>query len=219
MTNIELLTGPTAPPKNGGAPKSIVMLLHGYGSNGDDLIAFASYWRDALPHTLFVAPNAPQRSPGGFGGYQWWALDSFDAAALAAGLRIAAPAVNAYIDDLLARYGLTPDKLALVGFSQGTMMALHVGPRRQPQIAAILGYSGMLADQDQLADEGRAKPPTLLIHGDRDDVLPIEALHHAQTVLTDLGFEVATHISRGLDHGVDDAGLALGRDFLAKRLG
>jgi len=218
MTDITPLSGPIAPPKSGGAPKSIVVLLHGYGSNGADLIGLAPHWRDALPDTLFVSPNAPQICPGAPGGFQWWPLTSLTPAARAAGVRISAPAVNAFIDGLLARHKLTADRLALVGFSQGTMMALHVGPRREQRIAGVVGYSGMLADPAELAVEVHTKPPLLLVHGDRDDVLPVASLHQAREALDGLGFEVSTHVARGLGHGVDDAGLRLGGAFLAERL-
>jgi len=219
MTQDTLLTGPSAAPKSGGAPKSIVVLLHGYGSNGADLIGLAPYWRDALPDTLFVAPNAPQICPGAPGGYQWWPLTTLTPESRAAGVRISAPAVNAFIDGLLAKHGLTAGRLALVGFSQGTMMALHVGPRREQQIAGIVGYSGMLADPAALGVEIHTKPPVLLVHGARDDVLPVASIHQAKDVLEGLGFEVAAHVSPFLTHSIDEAGLKLGQAFLTERLG
>ncbi len=219
MSDIPTLDGPSVAPASGGPPTSVVVLLHGYGSNGDDLIGLVPYWRAALPDTLFVSPNAPQACPGSMGGYQWWPLTSLSPQARAAGVRISAPALNAYIDDLLARHGLAEDRLALVGFSQGTMMALHVGPRRERAIAGIVGYSGMLADPEALAAETLTRPPVLLVHGDADQVLPVAALRQAEAALTPLGFDVATHVCRGLGHSVDEAGLTLGRDFLLQRLG
>jgi phospholipase/carboxylesterase len=136
----------------------------------------------------------------------------------AAGARQAAPALDSFIDEQLARFQLTEKQLALVGFSQGTMMALHVGPRRERQIAGIVGYSGMLADPEGLAASLRSKPPVLLIHGDADDVLPIAAFHQAKTALDRLGFDLTTHVSHGLRHNIDEAGLTLGREFLRKVL-
>ena len=208
-----------AAPAAGGAPTSMVILLHGYGSNGDDLIGLAPYWRGALPHTVFLSPNAPQLCPGAPGGYQWWSLEDLSRTARAAGVRQPAPALNAYIDAQLARYGLSEDRLALVGFSQGSMMALHVGPRRARALAGILAYSGVLADPDALAAEGLTKPPVLLVHGDADPMVPVAALHQAETALSGLGFETATHISPGLGHSIDDAGLRLGGQFLLRVLG
>jgi phospholipase/carboxylesterase len=218
MTEAPLLNGPTSPPAAGGAPRSVVILLHGYGSNGDDLIGLVPYWRDALPHTLFLAPDAPQPCPGAPGGRQWWPLTSLSPEARAAGVRVSAPALNAYIDSQLAAHDLSEDRLALVGFSQGTMMALHVGPRRANAIAGIVGYSGMLADPEALGDELASKPPILLVHGDADDVLPVSALHQARARLEGLDFEVASHVSRGLGHSIDEQGLSLGANFLATHL-
>jgi phospholipase/carboxylesterase len=218
MTEVPLLDGPTSPPAAGGAPRSVVILLHGYGSNGADLIGLVPYWRAALPHTLFLAPDAPQPCPGAPGGRQWWPLTSLSPEARAAGVRVSAPALNAYIDSQLAAHNLSADRLALVGFSQGTMMALHVGPRRANAIAGIVGYSGMLADPEALGEELETKPPILLVHGDADDVLPVSALHQAKARLEDLGFEVESHVSRGLGHSIDESGLVLGAKHLAARL-
>ncbi len=218
MADLDSLDGPMALPAAGGAPGSLVVFLHGYGSNGADLIGLAPYWKAALPHTLFVAPNAPQPCPGSPGGYQWWPLTSLTLEARAAGVRQSAPALNAFIDGLLERYGLTEDKLALVGFSQGTMIALHVGPRRERPLAGIVGYSGMLADPEALAAEVITKPPVLLVHGQADPVLPVSSLHDAERALKALGFDVSAHVSPRLAHSIDEPGLRLGERFLSKAL-
>jgi len=191
MTGSTLLDGPTSAPTTGAAPRSLVILLHGYGSNGADLIGLVPYWRAALPDTLFLAPNAPQACPGAPGGRQWWPLTSLSPGARAAGVRVAAPALNAYIDSHLAAYNLAENRLALVGFSQGTMMALHVGPRRVESLAGIVGYSGMLADPDALVPEAATKLPILLVHGDADEVVPVTAMYQTKSRLEALGFEVA----------------------------
>jgi len=214
-----MIDGPRVSPAAGGAPKSLVILLHGYGSNGEDLISLAPYWRDALPATAFVAPNAPEPCPGAPGGYQWWGLTSTDRNARAAGVARAAPVLDAFIDAELMRHGLTEAELALVGFSQGTMMALQVAPRRPKQLAGIVGYSGMLADEAALADPATTRPPILLIHGDADPMIPIAAFHQAKASLEASGFEVESHVSRGLGHSIDMAGLQLGGRFLARVLG
>lgn len=219
MTDETLLSGPSLPPADGGPARSIVVLLHGYGSNGADLIGFAPYWREALPGTLFLAPDAPQPCPGTAFGRQWWPLTSLSPEARAAGVRVSAPALDAFIDHHLAAHGLGDDRLALAGFSQGTMMALHVGPRRARPMAGIVGYSGMLADPEALATEAVSKPPILLVHGDADEVLPVAALGAAESQLNGLGFDVQAHLARGLGHSVDAAGLELGARFLAVRLG
>ncbi len=196
----------------------MVILLHGFGSNGDDLIALAPYWRDLLPNTVFLAPNAPQPCPGAPGGFQWWALTGGAGGGREAGVRQPAPALNAFIDAQLARYGLTEDRLALVGFSQGTMLALHIAPRRAHALAGVVGYSGMLVDPEALAAEGQTRPPVLLVHGDADPMVPFTALREAVTSLTALGFEIEAHTSPGLGHSIDAAGLQLGGSFLAGAL-
>jgi phospholipase/carboxylesterase len=211
MSNIVAIDGPRAPPASGRAPTSIVILAHGYGSNGEDLIALAPYWRAALPQTVFVAPNAPQPCPGAPGGFQWWPVWDTDRLV---GVRSAAPVLDAFIDAELQRYNLTEDRLALVGFSQGTMLSLHVAPRRARRLAGVVGYSGALVDAD--AAEIRTRPPVLLVHGDMDPMIPIAAFRHADAALKALGFEVATHISPGLGHSIDAPGLQLGEAFLAR---
>lgn len=210
---------PSANRPASGAPTSMVIFLHGYGSNGEDLMGLAPYWRPALPQTVFLAPNAPQPCPGVPGGYQWWPLTDLSPTSRSAGVRQPAPALNAYIDAQLAHYSLSEDRLALVGFSQGTMVALHVGPRRAKALAGIVGYSGMLADPEALAAEAVTKPPVLLIHGSADPTLPVAAMHQAKAALEALDFEVAAHVSQGLGHSIDAGGLRLGAEFLAPRLG
>jgi phospholipase/carboxylesterase len=212
----KIINGASLQPLSGGTPRQIVLLLHGYGSNGADLISFAPHWRKALPDALFLAPNAPQRCGGS--GYQWWPLPAFTPHALAAGASSAAPAINDFIDRKLAQYGLSEEKLALVGFSQGTMMALHVGLRRGRQVAGILGYSGMLTSTADLAGQNPTKPPVLLIHGSNDPIVPVAALHAAEQALRRAGIEVATHVSMGVGHSVDPAALRLGGEFVARVL-
>jgi phospholipase/carboxylesterase len=207
------IDGPRLAPASGGEARSIVILVHGYGSNGEDLIGLAPYWRDALADTVFVAPNAPEPCPGAPGGYQWWPVWNSDRAA---GVRRAAGVLSAFIDTELARYGLADDRLALVGFSQGTMLALHVAPRRERQLAGVVGYSGMLIDVD--APDLRTRPPVLLVHGDADAMVPIAAFHQAEAALRGLGFNLSTHVSRGLGHSIDMDGLRLGGAFLSRVL-
>ena len=218
MTRSPMLAGPSAAPASGGPAKSLVIFLHGYGSDGADLIDLAPYWAPALPDTLFLSPDAPQPCESVPYGRQWWPLTNLTPAARAAGVRVSAPPLNAYIDAQLAAHGLGEDKLALVGFSQGAMMALHVGPRRARTLAGVVGFSGMLADPDALAGEVVTRPSVLLVHGDRDEILPVEALHQAEVQLKGLDFDVGSHVSRGLGHSIDEVGLQLGARFLISRL-
>jgi|ADGO01.1.fsa_nt_gi Predicted esterase len=190
------IDGPRIPPAQGKA-QSLVVLLHGYGADGNDLIELGAQWRRQLPGAAFVAPHAPTMIPGfppGMGGgRQWFALDAYDPnllrrdphhaaeiyATMLDGAEKAAPVLESFIDMELARLGLGADRLMLVGFSQGTMMALHVGLRRSPAPAGILGFSGALLGADKLKEQIRGRPPILLIHGDADDVVPLEALFAA----------------------------------------
>lgn len=211
------MNGSSLQPASGSRPKQIVLLLHGYGSSGADLISLAPHWQPSLPDALFLAPNAPQRGAIG-SGYQWWPLAAFTPQALTMGANSAAPAIDAFIDRKLAQYGLQDANLAIVGFSQGTMMALHVGLRRKAPVAGILGYSGMLTGAADLAHQKITKPPVLLIHGSSDPIVPVSALHAAEHALRRVGIDVATHVAAGLGHSVDPVGLRMGAEFVEKVL-
>jgi len=218
MTDLTRLKGPEAAPASGRDPQSMVILLHGYGSNGADLMGLVPYLRPSLPDTVFMAPNAPEVCPGAPGGYQWWSLTDLGQESRAAGVRQAARLVNAFIDMHRTTYDLPNKKVALVGFSQGTMMALHVGPRRPEVLAGVVGYSGMLADAEALQTEVKTKPPLLLVHGDADQMVPFAAMGEAEVEFRRLGFEISTYASPGLGHSIDEPGLRLGREFLARVL-
>ena len=214
----KIVNGSSLQPLSGGSPKQIVLLLHGYGSSGADLISLAPHWQRDLPDTLFLAPNAPQRLSNLSSGYQWWPLSAFTPQALASGAASAGPAIEAFIERKLYQYGLTEANLAIIGFSQGTMMALHVGLRRPRQVAAIVGYSGMLTGEHERAHLSITKPPVLLVHGSADPVVPVAALHAAKMHLEHLGVFVTAHISPGVGHSVDPVGLRMGGEFVAKAL-
>jgi phospholipase/carboxylesterase len=214
---LKIVNGASLKPLSGAAPRQVVLLLHGFGSSGSDMISLAPGWQHSLPDALFLAPHAPQRCNFG-AGYQWWGLSDLSPAALATGAAQAAPVIDEFITRKLRQYDLTEADLALVGFSQGTMMALHVGLRRPRQIAAIVGYSGMLTGIGALRHDRITKPPVLLIHGTDDPVIPVASLHSAEKELQRLGIAVSTHISTGLGHSVDPAGLRLGCDFVVKAL-
>lgn len=212
----KIINGKSLKPKSGLSPKQIVLLLHGFGSSGDDMISLAPHWQDTLPDAMFLAPHAPQKCGMMSAGYQWWGLSGFAPSALAAGASSAAPAIDAFIERKLTEYGLTDADLAIVGFSQGTMMALHVGLRRPQAVAAIIGYSGMLTEAAELAHIDHQKPPVLLVHGTADPVVPIAAMHMAESDLKRLGVPVTSHVSYGVAHTVDPVGLRMGRDFIAQ---
>ena len=212
------LTGPVIEPE-GHAPTSAVVLLHGYGADGDDLIALGQAWRGHLPQTVFLAPNAPERLPHPhMPGLQWFNLTMRDPSEYWRGVSQAGPLLDAYLDEMLAHYDLPPQRLALVGFSQGTMMALHVGLRRSDSPAAIVGYSGMIAGPEHLSTNLTVEPPVQLIHGVEDDVIPADALHITREALAAAGLSVEWHLLPGLGHGIDNTGLGLAGHFLAAHL-
>lgn len=207
------LSGPRLPPARGAATH-LVVLCHGYGADGNDLIGLAPHWQRLLPTVAFAAPNAPQRCPGS-PGYQWFPISRLDPDEVARGVESAAPALEAFLDAELARLELPPDRLALVGFSQGTMLSLQVGLRRAVKPAAIVGYSGMLAGAETQAKLAPDAPPVLLVHGDADPMIPPTALFLSAAALGHAGACVQWHLSPGVGHSIDETGLALGGGFLA----
>jgi len=210
---IRQLDGPRLAPR-GRTADALVVLLHGYGANGDDLIALADEWRARLPGAVFVAPNAPETIPGMPGSLQWFPLTLRDPTEYWRGVVAARPAVDRFLDAELARYRLAPGRLVLVGFSQGTMMALHVGLRRPVAPAAIVGFSGLLAGPEHLA-EATCHPPILLIHGEADDLIPVDVIHIAREQLAGAGHLVEWHIRERLGHGIDPVGQSMAGHFIA----
>ena len=208
------LRGPERGPASGGRARAAVVLLHGLGADGEDLIGLADSWAGALPECRFLSPHAPERCDMAPMGRQWFSIRDRSEAALRAGVERAAPALDAFIDGALAADRLGDDRLVLVGFSQGTMMALHVALRRRRAPAGVLGYSGRLIGAARLADEAVARPPVMLIHGDADDMVPIAALHEAVAALGASGVSAQWHVSRGVGHGIAPDGLAIGARFL-----
>jgi phospholipase/carboxylesterase len=213
-----MLEGPRLAPKSGGKPTSLVILIHGYGSNGADLISLAPLIQPMLPDAAFVAPNAPSALPNMAQAYQWWPIRTFSMAERAAGVDAAAPDLDAFLSQELAAAGLSDDRLLLVGFSQGTMMALHVGLRRPTPLAGIIGISGMLVAPERLVGEVRSRPPVLLIHGTADDVVPFRSLDLAANGLRSAGVAVETHVSPGVGHSVGPDGLSAAAAFARRVL-
>src|SRR5919202_3232749 len=212
------LEGPAIEPAAGGPARQLVVLLHGYGADGDDLIALGREWAQILPNAAFVAPHAPEPCADAGFGCQWFRLTFRDPHEYARWVRQAGPLLDAYVDAELRRRGLDDSALALVGFSQGTMLALHVAPRRKAAPACVVGFSGHLADAQELKAEARVRPPVLLVHGDRDDVIPVQALPLAVQGLAAAEIPVEWHLLEGLGHGIDPRGLALAGDFLRRAL-
>lgn len=209
------LSGPEYPPAGRGRASRLVLLLHGYGADGKDLLGLAPHWAQRLPETVFVAPNAPFPCELGFG-HQWFGFQDRAPEEIAAAALAAASLLEAFIDAELERRGLDESRSALVGFSQGTMMALHVAPRRARAVAAVVGYSGALLAPERLAREIRSRPPVLLIHGDADPVVPYAELGRAAEALEAAGVPVRTETRPGLPHAIDEIGLLRGGAFLGE---
>lgn len=208
--NQNLLDGPRRAPANSQPADSLVIFLHGYGSNGDDLIGLSSYWEKLLPGTAFVSPNAPDSVPGMSGAYQWFALSTMDPSIVAKSARIAAPVLNAFITAEMARHNVGPERTVLVGFSQGTMMALEVGLAWPQAFAGIIGFSGALVGFEVAI----SKPPVLLIHGDQDDRVPYAASVGSVSTLKAAGLNASLHTSPRLAHSIAMDGLQAAAGFL-----
>jgi phospholipase/carboxylesterase len=206
------LTGPRLPPLKGNTI-ALVVLLHGYGADGNDLIGLAPHWRRMLPGAAFVAPNAPDRVPGAPAGFQWFPVLRLDPHEARNGVVMAAPRINQFLDAELARLDLSAERLILAGFSQGAMLALHLGLRRR--CAAIVGFSGLLADAPPA--EG-LKPPVFLSHGGTDTLIPAGAMFAAAASLGRAGLAVQWHLAPEMGHGIDEKALSLTGNFLALAL-
>ncbi len=217
MADLARLSGPSAE-ASGGAPDSLVVFVHGYGADGNDLIGLAPHFARALPRTAFVSPHAPYPCEMAPFGRQWFSIQNEDAVLRLKEIRHAAAILDGFIDEQRSELGLADDRVALVGFSQGTMMSLFVAPRRPAPCAGVLGYSGRLEGADLLSRETVSRPPVVLVHGDADELLPIDRLEHARSALEAGGFSVSAHVRPGLGHGIDETGIKIGRRFLAARL-
>jgi len=211
------LEGPVVEPASGERATSLVVLLHGVGADGHDLIGLAPMLQAHLPATAFVSPDAPEPCDMAPMGRQWFSLMDRRPEALLAGVQRAGPDVIGVLDTERTRRGLDASRCALLGFSQGTMTALYAAPRYEPELAGVVGFSGALIGAELLARELRTKPPLLLMHGDMDDVVPAQALPAARDALARLGFTVEAEIRRGLGHGIDPAGIERAGKFLAAR--
>lgn len=212
------LSGPSHPPHSGGKAKRLVILLHGLGADGNDLIGLAPYWAPALPDAEFLSPNAPFPCDMAPYGYQWLSARDPSAEARLAGARAAAGILDAFITDELVKRELSDGDLALVGFSQGCMMSLFVGPRREKPLAGIIGFSGRLIAPELLEAEIRSRPPVLLAHGTDDPMVPFDSMPQAEAALRAAGVSVETLTCPGIGHSIDSNALQAGGHFLNRVL-
>lgn len=214
------LTGLRKDAKSGQAD-SLVIFLHGYGADGNDLLGLSDVLADHLPNTVFMAPNAPDRCTNNPKGYQWFPIPHMDGSSMEMarqGQLASRKLLNEWLDEVAVSEGISADRTIIIGFSQGTMMALDVIPRRADQIAGIVGISGRLLAPEKLASEVVSKPPVMLIHGDMDNVVPPTSMPEAADTLTKAGFEVYTHVSNGTAHGIAQDGLGVALQFILKQL-
>ena len=212
------LSGPVFGPVNGGTPKQLIILCHGLGADGNDLIGLAPHYAEVLPDAIFISPDAPFRCDMSPFGFQWFSLQDRSEGAMLAGVQKAQIILNAFIDQQLAKYHLAENKLALVGFSQGTMVSIFTAPRRKISVAGVVGYSGRLIGKDLMAQEIRCKPPMVMINGDQDELVPGNLQPAAISTLRDLGVDIEGHMRPGLGHSIDDVGIQIAQDFLRAHL-
>jgi phospholipase/carboxylesterase len=205
-----------------GETRSVVVFLHGYGANGADLLGLADPLGEHLPDTLFVAPDAPESCAGAPFGFQWFPIPWIDGSSeeeAARGMQAAVEDLNAFLDGILVDEDLLPEQMVLLGFSQGSMMSLHVAPRREDPVAGVIAFSGRLLQPEVLPDETVSRMPILLVHGDADDVVPVQSLPQAAQALQDAGFtEVFAHIMKGTAHGIAPDGLSVALAFMRDKL-
>ena len=203
-------------PVGGGLAKQLVVLLHGYGSDGEDLIQLAPYLGQAMPDAAFVAPNAPFPCATAIYGFQWFDVWDADGERRLEGARLANKILQPFYDVQLEAHEVAPEELYIIGFSQGTMMALHSGLRREIAPRAVVGFAGRLMAAHLLADEMTCKPPVMLAHGADDDVVPVESLEKANEALRAAGVSVESHVIQGLGHGIDETGILQAAQFLRR---
>ena len=216
MTNdLPTLSGPEFGPASGGNPKQLIILCHGLGADGNDLIGLAPHFAKVLPNAMFVSPNAPFQCDMSPFGYQWFSLQERTEEAMLAGAQKAQPILDAFIDQQLAKYKLTERNLALVGFSQGTMVSIFTVPRRKIPVAGVVAYSGRLIGKDLMAQEICCTPPMVMINGDQDELVPVTLQPAAVDTLRALGVKIEGHIRPGLGHSIDDVGIKIAQDFLS----
>ena len=210
-----VIDGPSIHPLSGSKAKQLVIFCHGYGADGNDLIGLASYFQQILPDAYFISPNAPESCPMNPMGYQWFDFTSNDPDLIWKKVNDAGEILNNFIDTKLNELNLSDKDLSLVGFSQGTMMSLHVGLRRIATMSSIVGFSGRLIREDILSDEMKSKPPVYLIHGDQDPMVPYSDTINAAKILKDLDIDVQSHISPNTPHSIAQDGLEIAKKFLS----
>ena len=202
--------------KSGDKNKNAIIFLHGYGANSNDLIGIANVWIDSLPNTIFLSPNAPFECGFAENAYQWFELTSISPQSIGEGLEKAGPFLNEYIDHVSKTYKVNEKNIFFVGFSQGTMMGLYHLCKRKNQCAGLLGYSGLLFENENFNSEIKSRFPIKLYHGKKDELINYQNSVEASKKLKDMGFKIDFNLSEELGHGIDDEGIKMGLDFIKK---
>ena len=219
MNDQPTLHGPSVAPASGKAPKQLIIFCHGVGSNGQDLIGLSPYFAKVLPDAQFISPNGPEAFDMDSSGYQWFSLNNTEPASRLEGTQAAAPILDAFIDQQIAIHSLAAKDVALVGFSQGSMMSIYVGVRRLEQLGGILAYSGAVIAPELVASELKSQPPVLMVHGTIDDVVPVAALYEGVSALQASGVQARGEVVPDLGHSLNDKCIMEGMDFLAECFG
>lgn len=215
---VPTLSGPEFGPTSGSKPEQLVILCHGLGADGNDLISLAPYYAQVLPNAKFISPNAPFKCDMSPFGYQWFSLQERSEDAMLRGVQNAKPILDAFIDQQLLKYDLKENNMVLIGFSQGTMVSLFTVPRRKIAVAGLIGYAGRLIGKDLLGQEIRCRPPMIMINGDQDELVPSTVQSLAVETLRSAGVEIKGHILPGLGHSIDETGIRIAQDFLSSIL-
>tara|TARA_Y100000590_G_scaffold169086_1_gene193689 strand:- start:5328 stop:5981 length:654 start_codon:yes stop_codon:yes gene_type:complete len=215
MKKLNKINGPRLEPKN---PNSLIVMLHGYGSDGNDLFSLSSVLSDNFPNSVIIAPNAPFECEMSPVGYQWFSLTDRSVEAMTQGVRDAAPILNEFLDSVSKEYNINQDRIILFGFSQGTMMALYVALTGKIFFSSVLGFSGSLLGFESIESERINKVPIFLSHGDQDEVVPVGSIDYAAKILKKNGIDFETNIESGLGHSIGNIGLEKGIKFASQNL-
>ncbi|PPR12223.1 MAG: hypothetical protein CFH41_00257 [Alphaproteobacteria bacterium MarineAlpha11_Bin1] len=219
MTKLPELSGPETPPLSGGSAKKLIIFVHGYGADGNDLIALSQHFGHVVPDAAFISPNAPYRCDGSPFGYQWYDVWMQDSDERLRAIRSTAAIFDNFIDEQLKRHELAEKDLVLIGFSQGTMISLFTAPRRANPVAGLIGYSGRMEAPELMEAEICSKPPVVMVHGDSDELLAVSEMETAAATLRENGVSIDTYVRPGLGHGIDEEGIQIGVEFVKNVLG
>ena len=199
-------------------PKNAVILCHGYGGDGKDISVLANYWKNYLPDTIFICPDGPDNCAVSPSGYQWFDLMNQTPDQILTKSLVAELKLNQLIEDVKKINNLPSNKISLGGFSQGCMISLQTGIKRKDKINSIIGYSGKIINVSHLEDNLLSRPEIILMHGDKDEIVPVSSLLEAKEFFTRNNYQIQSKIFKNCEHRIPQEGLSLGLDFIKKNL-